>query len=80
MNACPGYDEYSVQVRCEYKHVPWASYTAGRSAVLTTFRDAEQLYGHSATRGLFDATARANLAREMQWLADPSTADPLLAA
>ena len=73
-----GYKEYSLQVRHEFKHVPWDRYVSGRGAVLSTFADNAALFGHPVTRRLFDAQARGNLAWELAWLRGSATTDPLL--
>ncbi|USX48999.1 hypothetical protein [Lentzea sp. HUAS12] len=66
----PGhYDRYSLAVRQEYSRYDDASWRAGRSKVLETLLDREALFVTEPARQLWDAAARANLARELQSLA-----------
>lgn len=59
------YDAYAAAVRQEYGHVPDALYAAGRTAVLTHFLAAPNLYHGDGFRTGREAAARANLQREI---------------
>ena len=63
------YDAYARQVREEYAHVPDDAWRAGRRQVMQRFLDAPVIYPDPAFRGLFEAVARANIAREIASLA-----------
>ncbi len=63
------YDAYARQVREEYAHVPDDAWRAGRRQVMQRFLDAPVIYPDPAFRGLFEAVARANIAREIATLA-----------
>lgn len=72
------YQEYTRQVRMEYRHVPWAGYIKGRGAVLRSFLASPSLYGHPGAVDRFQGPALSNMGREVAWLEDPSTTDPVL--
>ncbi|MFD5828860.1 hypothetical protein [Lentzea sp. NPDC060358] len=63
------YDRYRAAVRQEYAQHDDAAWRAGRAKVLRTLLDREDLYVTEPARQLWDETARANLARELQSLA-----------
>lgn len=63
------YDRYSQAVRQEYSQYDDATWRAGRAHVLRTLLDREHLFVTEPARQLWDATARLNLARELQSLA-----------
>ncbi|GAB2856931.1 HD domain-containing protein [Lentzea nigeriaca] len=63
------YDRYSQAVRQEYAQYDDAAWRVGRAAVLKTLLDREALFVTEPARQLWDATARINLARELQSLA-----------
>ncbi|MFD9698343.1 hypothetical protein [Lentzea sp. NPDC059081] len=62
------YDRYSAAVRQEYSQYDAPTWRAGRAKVLRTLLDREDLYVTEPARQLWDDTARANLARELQSL------------
>lgn len=59
------YDNYARQVRQEYAHVPDEFWRPGRAAVLRKFLDAPMIFPDADFRARHEATARANLAREI---------------
>lgn len=63
------YDRYRAAVRQEYSQYDDATWRAGRSKVLRSLLDRENLYVTEPARRLWDRAARANLARELQSLA-----------
>ncbi|MFS8103508.1 hypothetical protein LFM09_40930 [Lentzea alba] len=63
------YDRYSQAVRQEYAQYDDDQWRAGRTHVLKTLLDREDLYVTEPARELWDASARVNLARELQSLA-----------
>ncbi len=63
-----GYDAYSRAIRAEYDWVPDADYRAGRSKVLAGFLQRAWIYRTPALREAWEATARANLLRELNTL------------
>ncbi|MDO8379503.1 phosphohydrolase [Phenylobacterium sp.] len=63
------YDAYARQVREEYIHVPDEAWRAGRRQVMQRFLEAPVIYPDPAFRRLFEAVARANIAREIASLA-----------
>ncbi|MFI6098236.1 hypothetical protein ACIA8G_21970 [Lentzea sp. NPDC051213] len=62
------YERYSVAVRQEYSRYDDEIWRAGRAKVLKTLLDRPDLYVTEPARELWDAAARANLARELQSL------------
>lgn len=60
------YDEYVGQVRQEYAHVPDAQFRDARNAILRTFLERPRLYFTGEFFARFEATARANLRREIE--------------
>ena len=65
------YDDYARSVRVEYGHVDEASYRAGRGVILAHFlanAEAGILYADDYFRDMYGATARENLARELNML------------
>jgi predicted metal-dependent HD superfamily phosphohydrolase len=62
------YDRYVAAVRREYASVDEPAWRAGRAAVLSKLLARDQLYGTEAGRRRWDATARANIARELDAL------------
>jgi predicted metal-dependent HD superfamily phosphohydrolase len=59
------YDTYAQQVREEYAFVPDEFWRPGRGRVLQHFMDAPVIYADPRFRAEREATARANLAREL---------------
>ena len=64
------YDAYAVAIRAEYGHVPDAAFRAGRRRVLLGFVEAPAIFPDPDFRALYEATARANLTREIAALAE----------
>lgn len=65
------YDRYASQIAQEYDWVPEAAYRQGRAKVLQTFMAREHIYFTPALQALWEAPARANLARELAALGKP---------
>lgn len=66
LGAAPGaYDRYRAAVREEYAALDEPAWRAGRAAVLAGLLARDPLYGTSAARQRWEATARANIAREL---------------
>jgi predicted metal-dependent HD superfamily phosphohydrolase len=65
------YVRYSQNIRAEFNWVPEADYRRGRSAVLASFQARENIYRTPALKSVWEARARANLARELAALQDP---------
>ncbi|WP_086666939.1 HD domain-containing protein [Lentzea kentuckyensis] len=63
------YERYSQAVRQEYAQYDDETWRAGRTRVLKTLLDREDLYVSEPARQMWDAAARVNLARELQSLA-----------
>lgn len=63
------YHAYTLAVRAEYIHMPDADFRAGRAAVLHSFADRPTLFFTAAGHDLWEAQARANIARELEALA-----------
>lgn len=59
------YDRYVAEVRAEYAHVDDASWIEGRRAVLRRFLDRPQIFHTTAGRERWEASARANISREL---------------
>eukprot|EP00727_Mastigamoeba_balamuthi_P006455 m51a1_g243 hypothetical protein (241) ;mRNA; f:146849-147748 len=72
----PRYDEYARDIRAEYSAYSDAQYCAGRAAVLRGFLAAPRLYRTSWGAALFEAQARANIARELAALCAPAPQQP----
>jgi predicted metal-dependent HD superfamily phosphohydrolase len=62
------YDRYRAAVREEYAALDEPAWRAGRAAVMTQLLAREPLYGTGAARQRWEATARANIARELDSL------------
>jgi predicted metal-dependent HD superfamily phosphohydrolase len=62
------YKRYRQAVRQEYGQYDDETWRAGRTKVLKTLLDRENLYVTEPARELWDAAARTNLARELQTL------------
>ena len=67
------YGRYVQAVRSEYAHVPEDLFRAGRAAVLRALDAAPHLYRTAPGRELWEAAARANLARELTALSPPAS-------
>ncbi|MDX8035991.1 hypothetical protein SK803_37835 [Lentzea sp. BCCO 10_0856] len=63
------YERYSRAVRREYSQHDDAAWRSGRTRVLKTLLDREDLFVTEPARQLWDAAARINLKRELQSLA-----------
>jgi len=59
------YDTYTQNVRAEYRHMADEDFRAGRKAILQAFLERDRLYFTTAGQARFEATARANLRREI---------------
>jgi predicted metal-dependent HD superfamily phosphohydrolase len=59
------YDAYVAGVRADFAHVGDADFRAGRAAVLTDLAAKPHLFHTPQAQGLWEAQARANLAREL---------------
>ncbi|WP_205473870.1 hypothetical protein [Nocardioides sp. SYSU D00038] len=64
----PRYDDYVAAVRREYAHVGDDDFRLGRAAVLRGLDDKPTLFHTAYARDHWEATARANLARELDRL------------
>jgi predicted metal-dependent HD superfamily phosphohydrolase len=62
------FDEYEVQIRGEYRHVPEPLFRAGRAHVLEALGARTQLYRTEALLSRFERQARANLSRSLSAL------------
>ena len=62
------YAWYVEAIRSEYHHLDEATFCRGRSAVLRSFLDRDQLYFTAAGRTAWEANARRNLTRELALL------------
>ena len=70
--APPGvYDQYTVNVRSEYRHIDDASFRSGRLAILQGFVGRDRLFFTTPGQARFEAAARANLQREINALSTP---------
>lgn len=63
------FDEYCVQVREEYGHVPEDAYRAARSGILADYVRRDRLYLTAYGQREWDEAARGNLRRELDRLA-----------
>ena len=68
------FDEYELQVRREYEHLPDAVFRTGRAAVLRQFLAREWIYSTAVFREAFEARARENLERSLRGLGAGVTA------
>jgi len=59
------YQAYTLAIRAEYKHLSDDEFRTGRAAVLHSFGDRPTLFFTEAGRELWEAPARANIAREL---------------
>ena len=66
----PAYDRYRLAVREEYAALDEPAWRAGRMAVMSGLLARDPLYGTRAARRRWEATARANIARELDSLRD----------
>ncbi|WP_053386372.1 DUF4031 domain-containing protein [Leucobacter japonicus] len=62
------YADYAASVRLEYAHVPDDAFARGRSTILESYLSNPNLYATEAARELWEARARANVAREIAQL------------
>jgi len=62
------YDTYTEQVRAEYSHLDDATFRNGRKAILRSLMDRERLFFTTTGQVRFEASARANLRREIATL------------
>ena len=62
------YDQSEGQIRAEYAHVPDDAFRAGRSKILRSFLERDDLYLSDWGRGRFAAPALRNLARALNAL------------
>ncbi len=62
------YEAYAQAIRCEYAWVPEAAYKAGRAGVLERFLQRDAIYRTPALASAWEATARANVSRELSQL------------
>ncbi len=65
------YDEYAVNIRREYSHVPDALYGMGRGGVLQRFLRMERIFKTEAFFTKYEVQARKNIRRELQHLTAP---------
>lgn len=69
LGAAPArYDRYATDVRAEYAHVDDGAWRSGRTALLTGFVGRDHLFHTAEGRRRWDASARANLRRELDRL------------
>lgn len=61
------FDEYCLQIRAEYSHVPEADYRAARRGILTRLTETGQCY-LTGSAGDWEEPARRNLSRELHRL------------
>lgn len=59
------YDAYAAAIRHEYAHVPEPLFRAGRAAVLGRFLESPQLFADPVWVERYEASARANIRREI---------------
>jgi predicted metal-dependent HD superfamily phosphohydrolase len=69
------FDEYELQIRDEYAHVPPDLFHTKRRAILQSFLDRPAIYGTPVYRERFEAKARENLARAVAADAPRPTAE-----
>lgn len=65
------FDRYESQIRLEYQWVPLEQYRFGRSQILQSFLDRDQIYHFSRFQEIYEPQARVNLARSLARLAGP---------
>ena len=63
------YARYAEAVRLEYHHVAWPAFKSGRAAVLQKFLASDSLFFTPPMRERLEASARANIDAELQFLA-----------
>jgi predicted metal-dependent HD superfamily phosphohydrolase len=63
-----GYDHYAADIRAEYGHVADADFRTGRRRILEGFLGRERIFLTDTGHGLWEVTARSNLAREIDRL------------
>ena len=69
LGADPGtYDRYRAAVREEYAVLDETAWRAGRAEVMAGLLARDQIYGTGAARRRWEASARANIARELESL------------
>jgi predicted metal-dependent HD superfamily phosphohydrolase len=61
----PIFDAYEAQIRAEHAVVPEPAFRARRHGILRQFLDRPRIYHTARFHGLFEATARDNLARSI---------------
>jgi predicted metal-dependent HD superfamily phosphohydrolase len=66
------YDAYVAGVRADFAHVSDADFRAGRATVLRDLAARPRLFHTPQARKLWEAPARANLARELEGLGPPA--------
>ncbi|MEV6487585.1 metal-dependent phosphohydrolase [Actinoplanes sp. NPDC051633] len=59
------YAQYTAAIRREYAHVPDDAFKDGRAQVLKALLELPSIYRHQELRDAWEATARANLEREL---------------
>jgi predicted metal-dependent HD superfamily phosphohydrolase len=64
------YDRYRAAVREEYGSLEEPAWRAGRAAVMAGLLPRDPLYGTAAARRWWEATAKANITRELDALKD----------
>lgn len=62
------YDAYTAAIRAEYAHVDDETFRSGRRRILEQFLARPRLFHTATAHAHFDATARANLERELDQL------------
>jgi len=70
------YVTYATAVRIEYAHVSDEDFVVGRSAVLQALLDRPRIYRTPTARLQWEDVARANLSREVAFLAGAGVASP----
>lgn len=60
------YDNYTKNIRKEYRKIPLALYKPGRKKVLQHFLGKESIYSTQEFQNKFEVTARENLSRELE--------------
>lgn len=62
------YDAYAAAIRSEFAHVPLSQFNAGRRRFLQSVRDRPAIFRTERFRQRFEASARANIDRELSRL------------
>ncbi|MFT7476528.1 MAG: putative metal-dependent HD superfamily phosphohydrolase [Verrucomicrobiales bacterium] len=62
------YDQYALNIRVEYEHLPDDVFRKGRAAVLESFSARDVLFFSEPGQIRFEKAARSNLARELETL------------